>query len=393
VAAVCVAARAAGLVFHVVGGGSFLDLAWARLGLDPIAGGVQILDGRELPDPLPLHLPTLITQVDRGVVLADVIGVLSKVLPDETEVVVLDRLGDSDEVVEPMPIVMASTYEPGPRTSLFVDPPLTGWHGLVVTNRRLRAECPWDREQTHHSLVRHLVEEAYETVEALGGLPASAPVGPVDLPAYVHVEEELGDLLLQVVFHATLAAEAGVFDVEEVAEHIRRKLVHRHPHVFGEADAADADTVLANWEQIKQDEKGRGSLMDDLPSSLPASARADKLQRRAAAVGFDWDSASPVLAKLGEEVDELRAVEADPERGAHELGDVFFSAVNVARHLGVDAELVLRAANNRFESRFRHVEAAALASGRSLSEHSLEEMDAMWELAKEALAGDGDPER
>ncbi len=260
-----------------------------------------------------------------------------------------------------------------------------------MTNRRLREECPWDREQTHHTLVSHLVEEAYETVEALSRLPAAAPGGDIDHAGYALVEEELGDLLLQVVFHATLAREAGVFDVEEIAEQIRRKLVRRHPHVFGEVEAEDAATVRANWEELKRHEKERDSLMDDIPAALPATSKADKLQRRAASAGFDWPGLEPVLAKLDEELAELRAVTGDEEAALDELGDVLFAVVNVARHLGLDSELALRRANDRFEERFRHLEAGATTAGHRLDDLSLEEMDALWEAAKTQLAAGGDP--
>ncbi len=389
VAEVRAAAAAAGITFDVIAGGSFLDLVWDRLGLDPLGRGVQVLDGRDLPDPLPLHVPTLITQVDGPLVLSDVAGGLSKVLAGTTPVVVLERLGDADEVVETVELREAARCRPGPRTTLFVDPDPVGWHGLVVTNRRLRRECPWDREQTHHTLVSHLVEEAYETVEALSRLPADAPRGEIDHAGYALVEEELGDLLLQVVFHATLAREAGLFDVEEIAEQIRRKLVRRHPHVFGEVEAEDAATVRANWEELKRHEKGRDSLMDDIPAALPATSKADKLQRRAASAGFDWATLEPVLAKLDEELAELRAATGDEAAALDELGDVLFAVVNVARHLGVDAELALRRANDRFEERFRHLEAAATAAGNRLEDLSLDEMDALWEAAKTELNAGG----
>jgi tetrapyrrole methylase family protein/MazG family protein len=274
----------------------------------------------------------------------------------------------------------------GPRTSLFLDPPPSGWHGLVVTNRILRTECPWDARQTHHSLVSHLVEETYELVEAISELPAEAPGGVADFDAYIDVEEELGDVLLQVVFHATLAAEAGAFDVEEVAEGIRRKLVERHSHVFGDVDAPDADAARVNWEREKQREKGRASLMDGIISSLPALARATRIQQRAAAVGFDWPEAAPVLDKIVEEVGELRADMADPARAAEELGDLLLATVNLARHLEVDPELALRGAADRFAGRFRIVEGLAAAASRDLAEMSLEELEELWQEAKRATA-------
>jgi tetrapyrrole methylase family protein/MazG family protein len=325
----------------------------------------------------------VITQVDRTEVLADIVADLGRVLEDRTPVVVLDRLGDEDQVVQQMDLADLAGFNPGPRTSLYLDPEPAGWYGLVVTNRLLRRECPWDRKQTHHSLLSHLIEEAYETVDSIRALPAEAPAGEPDYGAYAEVEEELGDLLLQVVFHATLAREVGAFDVEEVAEVIRRKLVRRHPHVFGAIVADDAETVIQNWEAIKGDEKGRVSLMDDIPSAIPAIVRADKVQRRAKSVGFDWDEVAPVFDKIQEEIAELTAEAHDQRRATEELGDLLFAVVNLARHLGVDAELALAGASDRFSDRFRSMEHEATAAGRGLAEHTLEELDALWERAKE----------
>jgi tetrapyrrole methylase family protein/MazG family protein len=200
-----------GLEVRVVPGLSFLDLAYIAVGVDPIADGAQILDARELPDPLPLHVPTFITQVDSGLRASDVALALMRTVAPDVAVTVLDRLGDSDEVIESMPVADLSRYGAGPRTSVFVPSTSSGFYGLVDVNRILREECPWDKEQTHHTLVTHLLEEAYETVDAISELPDEAPEGAPDFGAYAEVEEELGDLLLQVVFHATMAAEAGAF--------------------------------------------------------------------------------------------------------------------------------------------------------------------------------------
>ncbi|MGH9167822.1 MAG: nucleoside triphosphate pyrophosphohydrolase, partial [Acidimicrobiia bacterium] len=185
------------------------------------------------------------------------------------------------------------------------------------------------------------------------------------------------DLLLQAVFHANLAREAGAFDVEEMAEQIRRKLVRRHPHVFGEVKVEGPAEVIRNWERLKQEEKGRQSLMDDVPAGLPALARAAKLQRRASSVGFDWPKAGPVLDKLAEEVGELREALDDPLAAESELGDVLFSVVNLSRHLHVDPEMALRRAVDRFADRFRAMERAGTLDGLTL-----EELDARWEAAK-----------
>ena len=374
-------ALAAGRFVEVIGGLSFLDLALERLGLDPIVDGLQILDARALPDPMPLHLPTLITQFDTPATAADLAVTLGRVLEHDVKLTALVDLGSPDE--QAIEAVLGSLHEmpTGPRATLYLSPQEVGWSGLVRTNRTLRSACPWDREQTHQSLLKHLVEEAYETVDAIEHLSAEAPRGDPDFGAYAAVEEELGDLLLQVVFHSTLAAEAGAFDVEEVAEGIRRKLVARHPHVFGDLQLDGPAAVEANWERLKAAEKRRESVLDDIPAALPGLARAEKLQRRAASVGFDWPDVSGALAKLHEEVAEL--ADADSTTAAtEELGDVIFAAVNVARHLGVDPESALRGALRRFESRFRWVEksvgaehmAAAGAAG----------LDDLWQAAKSA---------
>jgi tetrapyrrole methylase family protein/MazG family protein len=375
-------AEASEIAVTLHAGESFLELALAAAGIDPIRDGIQVVDGRSLPDPLPHHLPTLVTQVDTPLVAAEVSVVLGKVLPDAFEVLLLDRLGDSDQVVEAMSVAALATANVGPRTSVFVPAAAVGWHGLVQTNRRLRAECPWDREQTHHSLLSHLIEEAYETVDAMAHLPADAPAGAPDLGAYAEVEEELGDLLLQVVFHATLARESGAFDVEEIAEGIRRKLVRRHPHVFGDVAVDGPAEVLANWESLKTAEKARQSLMDDIPPMLPGIARADKIQKRAATAGFDWPGPDPVYAKVDEELAELRGAQG-PEQRIDELGDLLFAVVNLARHLGVDPELALARANDKFAGRFRSLEEAVAAVGGDLRRMTLAELDTVWDRVKQ----------
>ena len=364
---------------EVVPGESFLDLAMARVGLDPLARGCQVLDGHDLAEPLLLHLPTFVAQVDTTGSLFSVRDRLLRLLPADTPVTVLDALGSVEERVVDVELSELRPEHAGLRVTLFLDPPTPGWPGLVQVNARLRRECPWDRSQTHHSLATHLLEEAYETIEAIEALPAEAPGGEVDVAGYLELEEELGDLLLQVVFHATLAAEVDVFGTEEVAEAIRRKLVHRHPHVFGDVEAHTAEHVMANWEQLKQEEKDRESLLDGVPVALPSLARAHKLQSRAATVGFDWPDLDGVVAKVNEELAEVLADRDDPDRTRHEIGDLLFSVVNLARHLDVDPEQALRAAAGRFDRRFRAMEA-----GGTLAGLSLEDLDARWEAAKRA---------
>jgi len=238
---------------------------------------------------------------------------------------------------------------------------------------RLRRDCPWDREQTHASLRRFLLEETYEVLEAL------------DAGDVAELRGELGDLMFQIWFHAEVAAEhdAG-FDLADVLESITAKLRRRHPHVFADVQADDAETVARNWEQLKMSE-GRDSVLDGVPATLPALAAAEAIQEKASAVGFDWTEIKDVAAKVREETEELaREIEAGSPRDrlTHELGDLLFSLTNLGRHLDVGAEDCLRAANARFSRRFRHVEGGARASGRKLSAMTLDEMDALWEQAK-----------
>jgi tetrapyrrole methylase family protein/MazG family protein len=387
VGAIVAAAGERGIDVSVQPATSFLDLALASARIDPISDGLQVVDARQLPDPLPLHLPTIITQVDSPLRAADLAVALGRTLDDDTEVLVMDRLGDADEVVRWVGLDDLATYDAGPRTSVMVPATDVGLLGLIATNRLLRAECPWDGEQTHHTLLAHLVEEAYETADALGRLSVEAPGGEVDFGAYAEVEDELGDLLLQVLFHSTLASEAGAFDIDEVAEMNRRKLVRRHPHVFGDVEVSGASDVLSNWEQIKQEERSRASLMDDVPTGMPPIARALKVQKRAAGASFDWDAAEPVFEVLDEEIRELREALGDREAVTDEIGDVLFTVINLSRHLDVDADTALRRSVDRFMERFRVVEAAFATQGRSIADASLEELEAAWHTAKATTMG------
>lgn len=240
---------------------------------------------------------------------------------------------------------------------------------LVATEERLLAPggCPWDREQTHASLIRYAVEEVYELADAVeAGDPED-------------VREELGDVLLQVVFHAEMADRDGTFDIDDVARGIVDKLVRRHPHVFGDVVARDADTVMANWEELKQAEKPeREQLFDGVPPALPALGYVGKLQSRAAKVGFDWQADADAGERIRSELDELEAAGSQAERAA-EVGDLLMSVVGLARRYDVDPETALRGAANRFRGR---VEAMAAAADKPLGQLSREEWLALWEQAK-----------
>lgn len=243
---------------------------------------------------------------------------------------------------------------------------------LIRVQARLRAPdgCPWDQQQTHRTLAKHLLEETHEL---LASIDADDDAG---------IRDELGDLLLQVTFHAEIAAGDGRWDIDDVAAGLVAKLVHRHPHVFGDVDVADADEVLVNWEKLKAEETGgRRELDEDIPASLPALARAAKVQRRAAGWGFAWRSSDQALAKLREEVDELAAVSEDPAEAEAELGDVLLAVVGLAHTLGIDAESALRRATTTFAGRAERT--LALASRRGLDPATLSD-DELLALYREA---------
>jgi len=237
---------------------------------------------------------------------------------------------------------------------------------------RLRAECPWDREQTHASMRRFLLEEAYEAAEAISEGDDEA------------LREELGDMLMHVFFHARIAEERGAFDLDDVAGHIIDKLVRRHPHVFGGADVADAAEVITNWETIKVREVAGRGLLDGIPKSLPAILRARRIQDRARSVGFEWEDVGGVLDKIEEEVGELKRELAgrDRDRLRAEVGDLFFSLINLCRYADVDPDEALNVTNDEFIRRFHAMQEALAAEGLELAEATLERMEEKWQEAK-----------
>lgn len=254
-----------------------------------------------------------------------------------------------------------------------------GMKRLREVVRRLRAPggCPWDREQTHQSLAPHLLEEAYEAVEAIRS-------GDMKL-----ICEELGDVLLQPVLHAEIASESSAFDLDRMAGELTDKLIRRHPHVFGDADAATSDAVLSQWDAIKKNEKGahHEPLLAGVGHGLPALMRAQKIQKKAARVGFDWPDAAPVFEKIREETAELEyAVQSGHlEAITDEIGDLLFSVVNLARKLGVEAEVALSAASSKFARRFHTMEERLLNEGKQLGSLPLAEMDAAWDEVKKSM--------
>ena len=390
-------------------GVSFVDLAWETLGVDPLAVGARIIDGhRFASEAAGTPGPFLVGQCDSQQVLSEVklaIGATLEAGPtggpavggSGLKVTVLQRLGMEDQVVRRVAWdELDRAVEPDHLTSLWAlhlsAPVAAELVRLDELARTLRLHCPWDREQTHQSLTRYLLEESYEVLEAIEEL------GP-DGRGYEHLEEELGDLLFQVVFHSVLAAEQGEFSLADVAREAREKLVGRHPHVFGNVDAKTPEQVVANWEQIKKAQRGLTSIMDEVPRNLPALLYAHKIQRKAASVGFDWPDVEGALPKIGEELAELReAVGAagNATRGAagavvgaassvrDELGDLLFAVVNVARHLRLDPETALREATAKFRRRFMAVEALATERGLDLLKLDLAALDGLWEEVKAA---------
>ena len=361
-------------------GMSFTEPLCARLGIDPVEG-LLIMDAADL-DRLPMDWPTglVVTQVYSPAVASETKLALMEFLPDDYGIIIAQHIGLPEESIQHIPLYMLDRQANIDHlTSLFV-PPLPrascfDFTPLVDIMRQLRAPggCPWDRVQTPESLRKHILEEAYEVVEA------------IDLKDKRLLLEELGDLLLQIVFQARIAEEAGDFSMQDVVDGITDKLIRRHPHIFGDVQVSDAAAVLVNWEAIKRKEKPeRKSQLDGVPKDLPALMAAAKLQGKAADVGFDWQDISPVLDKCREEWHELLAAieENDAVHIEEELGDLLFAVVNLSRFLQVNSELSLLAANRKFKRRFHFVEKKVKSLGGDWRKFPLDKLDEFWNEAK-----------
>ncbi len=393
---------------------SFLDVAWARLRIDPVDAGVRLVDGHEFATAAAGERgPLLVAHTHANWVLSDIKLAVDEAAGDEP-VTILHALGTPDEqIVEVAWADLDRTIEADHLTSLWI-PRLAAPVGAAYVRfhaltRTLREQCPWDIEQTHESLIPHLLEETYEVVDAIHALDRSpgdgvepeagstgerepAPAADPD----ADLIEELGDLLYQIEFHATIAEQEGRFTIADVANGIHDKLVRRHPHVFGDLADSDLDTaqVLSNWDDIKRDEKSRTSVFDGIPRSMPALAYAAKVGSKASKVGFDWPDVHGAFPKIVEETAELREAmqHLDGNDGDHaaavvssttaELGDLLFAIVNVARHLRIDPELALRAATDKFRVRFEGVERLARERSIELRAADLATLDALWDEVK-----------
>lgn len=388
---------------------SFLDLAYVDLGIDPIAG-LRIIDAQDFEAVADAgKYPLMITQVYSQLVASDLKIALMENLDDDYEIFFLRNLGLPDEecrpvklfeldrqphidhltsaYIPPLPAMPEGLLEFGEDedevevfnaeedlvdTSSYADVDV---QPLVDVIRTLREPggCPWDIEQTHQSIRSNFIEEVYEYIEA------------VDNEDIAGMREELGDVLMQVVFHARMAEEAGNFDLQEVIDEVVDKLIRRHPHVFGDTEVSGSAEVLVNWDAIKKQEKTeRKSALDGIAQGLPALLRAYKIQSKAAKVGFDWQDIEPVWAKVQEELAEFQEALASGDKDAaeKELGDVLFAIVNYARHHKIEPEVALEGTNNRFISRFLFVEEQVHNSGKNWQDFTLDELDKFWDEAK-----------
>ena len=386
VTAIARGAAEAGIPVVIVAGLSFVEPTLAALGIDAL-DGLQLFDAIELAGylypPINPDVPVLLGQVYSRLLAGELKAALMSIYPPEQPVALVHAAGEAEQRVEHLALHEFDRSEHIDHlTSLYVPalPVKAGLTALAETVAVLRSPdgCPWDQEQTSQSLREGFLEEAYEALAA------------IDAEDDANLREELGDLLYHIVMQTQIAAEADSFTLTEVIAGIEAKLKRRHPHVWGDWQVSSSADVLRNWEILKQQEKDDAgaavaSVLDGIPPALPALARSQKIQGRAANTGFDWPDIEGVFDKLAEEVAEVRAAATADEKRA-ELGDVLFVVVNLARWLGVDAETALREANERFMARFRGVEGLAAERELNLSSLSFAALDDLWREAKAALA-------
>jgi tetrapyrrole methylase family protein/MazG family protein len=368
---------------QVMGGQSYLDDMFTALRIDPIEG-FQFVDGTSFTrKQLQLENHLIFCQVYDRMIASDVKLALLEDLPADYEVTVVRAAGTNEETVRRMPLEELDRFSGVDNlTSVYVPPVPSDllhhtFENLREVIRRLRAPggCPWDRAQTHESLREHAVEEVYELIEA------------IDQEDDEGMIEELGDVLLQVMLHSQIGEDEGYFTVEDVIRAITEKMIHRHPHVFGDQAVESVEEVHRNWEQLKKEERGhrdRKSVLDGIPEQLPALAKAYKLQKKAAKVGFDWNHIEDIQSKLEEELAEVaEAIQADDQEEVEkEFGDVLFVLANMARFYKINPELALNRTNQKFFTRFTYMEDQLTKQGKQLKQTELSEMDYYWEEAK-----------
>ncbi|USK75151.1 nucleoside triphosphate pyrophosphohydrolase [Peribacillus frigoritolerans] len=379
---------ALGIAIKLEGGQSFLDPLFQAVRIDPIEG-FQLLDGTNLsPDDLHITQHMIIGQVYDAFSASDVKLTLMEKLPDDYEVFIVTAAGSSQEKVTKCALFeLDRQMELSNLTSVYV-PPVKDEalrYREFSKLRRVIAElrgpdgCPWDKKQTHESLKKYLIEEAYELIDSIDEGDDEGMVG------------ELGDVLLQVMLHSQIGEDEGMFTIDDVIEGITAKMIRRHPHVFGDVEVNGEEDVLVNWQKIKEDEKGGetkalNSILDGIEKSLPNLLRAEEYQKRAAKVGFDWDEVSEAWKKVREEVQELEeeivSPNRDVERIKSELGDLFFALVNISRYYDIQAEEAVYKANQKFHQRFTYIEECIQRADKKFEDYTLEELDSYWDEAK-----------
>lgn len=377
--------RKRGYEVEIAGGQSFLDPTFTALGIDPI-DGFQMVDGLTMKrEQLNYRQHLIICQVYDQMVASEVKLTLMEDLPDEYEVMIVTAAGGRDEKIVKVPLYeLDRAAAVDNLTSVYV-PPIKEEEQLnhqfqtlrsVIAELRGPNGCPWDKKQTHSSLKRYLIEECYELIEA------------IDEEDDDHMVEELGDVLLQVMLHAQIGSDEGMFSIDDVIRTLTDKMIRRHPHVFGTAEARDEGEVLASWQEIKRAEKGsqqKEPFLKSVAASLPALSKAFHLQKKAAKAGFDWDDVNPAWDKVQEEIQEFKheAKGADSKKVLEEFGDILFALVNIGRFYDVEPETALTSTNHKFTRRFEYIEKRAEELNKPLEDMSLEEMDSYWNEAKQ----------
>ncbi|MFE5431482.1 MULTISPECIES: nucleoside triphosphate pyrophosphohydrolase [Bacillaceae] len=379
---------ALGIAIKLEGGQSFLDPLFQAVRIDPIEG-FQLLDGTDLsPDDLHITQHMIIGQVYDAFSASNVKLTLMEKLPDDYEVYIVTAAGSSQEKVTKCALFeLDRQMELSNLTSVYVPP--VSEEALryrefsklrqVIAELRGPDGCPWDKKQTHESLKKYLIEEAYELIDSIDEEDDEGMIG------------ELGDVLLQVMLHSQIGEDEGMFTIDDVIEGITAKMIRRHPHVFGDVEVNGEEDVLVNWQKIKEDEKGSEtkapqSILDGIEKSLPNLLRAEEYQKRAAKVGFDWDEVSEAWKKVREEVQELEeeilSPNRDVERIKSELGDLFFALVNISRYYDIQAEEAVYKANQKFHQRFTYIEECIQRANKKFEDYTLEELDSYWDEAK-----------
>lgn len=368
---------------HIEGGQSFFDAIFTALEIDPVEG-FQFLDGTDLhKSDLQVSQHMIIGQVYDSFIASEVKLTLMERLPDDYEVVIVTAAGSREQQIKRVPLYeldhelelsnLTSVYVPPVRDETLLYGEFQSLREVIATLRSPNG-CPWDREQTHESLKKYLVEETYEVLDAIDN-------GDDDL-----LIEELGDVLLQVMLHAQIGEDDGYFTINDVIRAITEKMIRRHPHVFANVSVTSSEEVVKKWEEIKRTEKPDQveSILDGIPKELPSLYRAYELQKKAAKVGFDWQEVEPMWAKVKEELAEFQTEVTSENKNKlqKEFGDIIFALVNIARFYKIDPEEGLRATNLKFYNRFRYIEDTAKQKGLDINSMSLEELDAIWEEAK-----------